>query len=190
MFAAAVGTITLVLGARIAVVTRLKLAYRDAHACSADAGVAPKVALRPCLDRRVQASTGHRVAGAHRARVVVLALHALAQAHAHALGALTRKLIDLTDRTVDPVRIGAGPIARVAYILGAVVIVGAVDITAELSVYACSNPTYTVKAVEVALSPVWPVLVRACAVCLVADVFGAFVFVIAIDAFTKPDAYA
>jgi hypothetical protein len=47
-----------------------------------------------------------------------------------------------------------------------------------------------VKAVEVALGPVWQVDVGARTIGLVADVFAAFVFVIAIDAFTKPNAHA
>jgi hypothetical protein len=103
---------------------------------------------------------------------------------------LARVAVDLTNNAVDLVGIRAQAGCGIANIVGAVVVVTAIDVAAEFGLLTHPGPAYTRNAVEVALGTVWPVVVQARAVGEVTDVFGARVVVVALDAFTKPYAQA
>jgi hypothetical protein len=119
-----------ILGAIVSVFAGLQLAHGNADPRLTDAGTGDKVTLRPVVDWRVQASAGHRIASVHRARIIILAVDALAKPDANAFGTLAGKALDVTDHSIDLVRVGARGIHRVAHIVGAVIAVAAIDIAA------------------------------------------------------------
>jgi hypothetical protein len=146
------------------------------------AGVAVDLTIGTVNLVGIEARAVRRVALIDCAFIAVAAIDALAEPYAPRVGASARVSVDLTVGAVDLVGIRARGVRPVADIVGAVVVVAAIDVAAELRIFADPRPTHTGKAVEVALGTLWPVLVRARAVCPVAGVFGAVVVVVAIDA--------
>ena len=108
-----------------------------------------------------------------------------------ALGALARQLVDLTGRPIDPIRVGARGVHQVAHIVGAVVAVAAIDLAASGLPQSTQTPdsTHPRKLAEVTLGPVRAMRMGALAGTAVAEVLGAVIAVVAVDAFTETDAH-
>jgi hypothetical protein len=137
----------------------------------------------------VRAGAGHRIADVVSARTVILAVDALTQPDAHALGALTRKPLNLTGDSIDLVRVGARGIQLVTHIVRARVAIAAIDIATKLGVHTDAGLADTRKLAELTLRPIRAMRMGALAGAAVAEVLGAFVLVVAIDAFTQAHAH-
>jgi len=102
----------------------------------------------------IEARAVRRVALIDCAFIAVAAIDALAEPYAPRVGASTRALVDLTNGTVDLVGIRAQAGCGIANIVGAVVVVTAIDVAAEFGLLTHPGPAYTRNAVEVALGTV------------------------------------
>jgi hypothetical protein len=117
--------------------------------------------------------------------IAIIARNTLAETSANPHNTQTRVPAGLTKGTVHLVGIGAVGIGRIANVFSAIVAIAAINFAAKLRVHAGPGLAPTRQAVKIAARPFRSVRVITTAICRIAQVFGAFVAVVAIDAYAK-----